>query len=95
MKTYYVYFMTNKSNAVLYTGMTNDLERRVKEHKSKLNKGFTQKYNCNKLVYFEKYYAPMNAINREKQIKGGSRKKKNDLVHNMNPKWEDLSRDWD
>ena len=95
MKAYYVYFVTNNSNTVLYTGMTNDLERRVKEHKGHLNSGFTQKYNCNKLVYFEKYFTALEAINREKQIKSGSRKKKNDLVNSINQEWKDLSKDWD
>ena len=95
MKTYYIYFMNTQKNTALYTGMTNDLERRVKEHKGKLNSGYTQRYNCNKLVYFEKYYTPMDAINREKQIKAGSRKKKNELVNSINPKWKDLSEGWD
>ena len=86
--------MTNQKNTVLYTGMTNNLERRVQEHKGKLNSGFTQRFNCNKLVYCEKYYSALEAINREKQIKAGSRKKKNELVHSINPKWKDLSTDW-
>ncbi len=90
----YVYFMTNKSNRVLYTGVTNDLERRVLEHKQKLNNGFTAKYNCNKLVYFERFNTPIDAINREKQIKAGSRKRKNELVNSMNPEWKDLSEKW-
>lgn len=86
--------MTNKSNRVLYTGVTNDLERRVLEHKQKLNNGFTAKYNCNKLVYFERFNTPIDAINREKQIKAGSRKRKNELVNSMNPEWKDLSEKW-
>ncbi len=76
MKIFYVYFMTNSTNTTLYTGMTNDLQRRVGEHKGKLNSGFTAKYNCNKLVYIEKYPRAMDAINREKQIKAGSEKRK-------------------
>ena len=95
MKTYYVYFMTNYSNEVLYTGMTNNLERRVREHKSKLNAGFTARYNCNKLVYYETFPRPMQAINREKAIKGGSRRRKNELVNQFNPEWKDLAIDWD
>ena len=87
--------MTTKKNTAFYTGMTNDLERRVNEHKGKLNSGFTQRYNCNKLVYFEKYYSALEAINREKQIKSGSRKKKDELVNFINPEWNDLSEDWD
>ena len=95
MKTFYMYFMRTKKNTAFYTGMTNDLERRVKEHKGKLNSGFTQRYNCNKLVYFEKYYSALEAINREKQIKSGSRKKKDELLNSINPEWNDLSEDWD
>jgi putative endonuclease len=94
MKIYYVYFMANKNNTALYTGMTNNLERRVKEHKGKLNSGFTNKYNCNKLVYFEELSTAISAINREKQIKAGSRKKKNELVNSMNSDWIDLAQDW-
>ena len=74
--------------------MTNDIERRVKEHKGKLNPGFTAKYNCIKLVYFGRYSSALDAINREKQIKAGSRKKKDALVNSMNEKWEDLSENW-
>ncbi|MBU1640487.1 MAG: GIY-YIG nuclease family protein [Proteobacteria bacterium] len=83
--------MTNKSNKVLYTGVTSDLVRRVYEHKEKLTKGFTAKYNCNKLVYFEVYDDIIEAIAREKQLKAGSRAKKIDLIQAKNTKWEDLS----
>jgi len=87
---YYVYMLTNKNNRVLYTGITNNLERRVYQHKNKLVKGFTEKYNVNRLVYFD-YTRDVNAaIAREKQIKGWTRKKKNKLVEDMNPNWEDL-----
>jgi len=79
--------MTNKSNKVLYTGVTNDLIRRVYEHKQKQVPGFTKTYNINKLVYFEVFYDPENAIRREKQIKGGSRQKKIDLINKENEKW--------
>lgn len=72
---YYVYIMTNKGNTVLYTGITRDLKKRVYQHKEKLVDGFTQKYNITKLVYYEVFEDPENAISREKQIKAGSRKK--------------------
>ncbi len=91
---YYVYMLTNKNNKVLYTGVTNDLERRLYEHKNKLNKGFTAKYNVNKLVYFEDTSDVYEAITKEKQIKGWSREKKNKLVEETNPGWKDLSEDW-
>ena len=82
--------MTNKNNHVLYTGMTNNLKRRVYEHKEKLINGFTKKYNVTKLVYYEVFDDPASAIVREKQIKGGSRQKKIDLINNMNSEWTDL-----
>ena len=88
---YYVYMMTNWNNKVLYTGITSDLERRVYEHKNKLVAGFTQKYNVTKLVYYAETTDVMAAIEREKQIKGWTRQKKNELVETMNPEWEDLS----
>jgi putative endonuclease len=90
-KQYYVYIMTTKKNTVLYTGVTNDLIRRVLEHKTKLTKGFTSRYNVEKLVYFEAGESIESAILREKQIKGGSRKDKVDLVSSLNPEWLDLS----
>ena len=90
MKTGFVYIMTNKNNTVLYTGVTNDLYRRVFEHKNKLNKVFTSRYNITKLVYFEEIDNIRTAIAREKQIKAGSRKKKEDLINSINPKWNDL-----
>ena len=82
--------MTNKRNTVLYTGVTNDLNRRVYEHKEKLAEGFTKKYNVTKLVYYEVFDSIENAILREKQIKGGSRQKKTDLINGMNKEWRDL-----
>jgi len=82
--------MTNMRNTVLYTGVTKDLTKRVYEHKEKLVEGFTKKYNIAKLVYYEVFNDPESAIFREKQIKGGSRAKKIDLVNSMNPKWKDL-----
>lgn len=96
MKQYYVYIMTNRSGT-LYVGVTNDLQRRVFEHKSKLVKGFTQKYNINhninRLVLKETpdVYA---ALTREKEIKGWRRSKKIALIEAMNPKWQDLSEGW-
>ena len=83
--------MTNEWNTVLYTGVTNDLIRRVHEHKSGICKGFTSKYKVNKLVYYEMTDDVEVAILREKQIKAGSRKKKIALVESMNPEWNDLS----
>ncbi|GAB4425569.1 MAG: GIY-YIG nuclease family protein [Anaerolineae bacterium] len=89
-KQYYVYIMTNKHNTVLYTGVTNDLSRRVYEHKNGHGGGFTSRYNVHKLVYFEQCGDVKAAITREKQIKAGSRQKKIDLVNSVNGKWEDL-----
>ena len=88
----YVYLLANKHNNVLYTGVTNDLIRRVYEHKNKLVAGFTQKYNVDRLVYFEVCGSIVVAIEREKQIKGRSRKKKQDLINTLNPEWDDLYR---
>ncbi len=89
-RQYYIYIMTNKGNTVIYTGVTNDLKRRVYEHKEKLGKGFTKEYNITKLVYYEVFEDVGNAILREKQIKGGSRQKKIELVDSMNKEWWDL-----
>lgn len=88
---YYVYILTNYTNKVLYTGVTNDLERRLYEHKHKLVDGFTKKYNVSKLVYFDSTTDVNAAITREKQIKGWTRKKKLDLIEVINPKWLDLA----
>lgn len=82
--------MTNNYNTVLYTGVTNDLQRRVYEHKSKLIDGFTKKYNVTKIVYYEIFEDVNAAISREKQIKAGSRQKKIDLVNSINQEWKDL-----
>ena len=89
-KQYYIYILTNKRNNVLYTGVTNDLQRRMYEHREKLVGGFTKKYNVYKLVYYEETDSIEAAIQREKQIKGGSRQKKIDLIEGMNPQWRDL-----
>ena len=93
MKTYYVYIMTNRKGT-LYTGMTNDLTRRVYEHRNKLVKGFTEQYNINRLIYYEDTDDVTEAIAREKQIKGWTRKKKIELIRKMNPKFKDLCEDW-
>ena len=89
-KHYFVYIMTNRHNKVLYTGITTDLKRRVYEHREKLISGFTKKYNLSKLVFYEIYQDPENAILREKQIKAGSRQKKIDLINAINGEWLDL-----
>jgi len=89
-KQYYVYIMTNKRNNVIYTGVTNNLAKRVYEHKEKLVSRFTRKYNINKLVYYEMFDDIYYAIKREKQIKGGSRQKKIGLINSLNPQWKDL-----
>lgn len=91
-KPFYIYIMTNKYNRVLYTGVTNDLVRRVHEHRTS-KKGFTGKYNVRKLVYFEEFSSPDSAIDREKQIKAGSREKKIELIGEFNPEWRDLFMD--
>ncbi len=89
-RQYCVYIMTNAHNTVLYTGVTNSLQRRVLEHKSGTGSKFAKKYNVDKLVYFEYGDDVNTAIFREKQIKAGSRKKKVELVNSMNPEWKDL-----
>ena len=89
-RQYYVYIMTNESNTVLYTGVTNNLTRRVYEHKEKLVDGFARKYKITKLVYYEVFEDIENAILREKQIKGGSRQKKIELINSMNMGWREL-----
>jgi len=86
----YVYILTNAGNTVLYTGVTGNLIKRVYEHKNKMIDGFTKKYNLHKLVYYEALEDIMNAIIREKQIKGWLRRKKIALIERMNPRWEDL-----
>ena len=90
MKTYYVYIMTNVDNTVLYTGVTDDIERRVAEHKSHTLKGFTDRYNVTNCVYVEEYGNINDAIMREKQIKGWSRARKFDLINTTNPALKDL-----
>ena|SRR5260221_14682646 len=93
-RTYFVYILANPHNTVLYTGVTSDLEQRVFEHKTKAFAGFTSKYNCNKLVYFEEFDDIEEAIKREKQVKRYHRKWKEKLIEGKNPKWEDISEGW-
>ncbi len=93
MNQYYVYIMTNKSGT-LYTGITSNLVKRAYEHKHHLVRGFTDKYNITKLIYYESTSDVSAAIAREKQIKGWLRKKKIALIKSMNPEWKDLAEDW-
>ena len=86
--------MTNNNNTVIYIGVTSDLLKRVYQHKTKSYKGFTDKYNCDKLVYFEEFNDINLAISREKQLKSGNRQRKIDLIESDNPEWNDLSDGW-
>ena len=95
MGTYYVYLLTNRNHNVLYTGVTNNLERRLYEHKNGLAEGFTKRYRVHKLVYFETTSDVKAAIAREKQIKSWSRARKNALIEAENPHWRDLAEDWE
>ena len=87
---YHVYILTNQNRTTLYIGVTNNLQRRIYEHKQGVHLGFTKKYNLHQLVYFEHHTDIKAAIGREKQLKGGSRKKKLDLINSLNPSWQDL-----
>jgi putative endonuclease len=91
---YAVYIITNKANTVFYIGVTSNLQERILQHKEKIFKGFTARYECNKLVYFEEFQWIQDAIAREKQLKAGSRQKKIDLIVRDNPSWSDLSEGW-
>lgn len=91
---YYVHILSNMKNGTLYIGVTNDLERRMFEHKNKLIEGFTSKYGLNKLMYFESFQYVNDAITREKQLKNWNRQWKIDLIESENFKWNDLSLDW-
>ncbi|MBI5297348.1 MAG: GIY-YIG nuclease family protein [Chloroflexi bacterium] len=93
-KQYCVYILTNSRHTVLYTGVTNNLERRLSEHKGKIGSAFTKKYNVDQLVYFECGDDVNAAIFREKQIKAGSRQDKIDLINSINPEWKDLSKEF-
>ena len=94
-KQFFVYIMTNGPKpAVLYTGITGNLPHRVWQHKHKLTPGFASRYNLTCLVYYERFFYPDAAIDREKEIKGWRRSKKIRLIESMNPSWEDLAKDW-
>jgi putative endonuclease len=93
-KQYYVYIITNLNNTVVYTGVTNNLERRVAEHKLGVVEGFSKRYKLCKLVYYEDTGDVMSAITREKRIKKMLRKEKIDMINGFNPKWRDLTLDW-
>ena len=94
MQQYSVYILTNKTDRVMYVGVTNDLLRRVYEHKNDCPDGFTKRYHVHKLVYYETTSDVMSALEREKELKGWRREKKNALVETMNPEWKDLSEGW-
>lgn len=94
MKVPHVYIMTNKSNKVLYTGVTSAIAKRVKQHKDKFYKGFSSRYNCDKLVFYREFPTMREAIAYEKKIKAGNRKNKEKLINEMNPEWKDLSEGW-
>jgi putative endonuclease len=93
-KSYWVYILTNKPHGTLYIGVTNSLERRIWQHKTKAFEGFTKRYGLNRLVYFEEFRDVTDAIAREKEVKGWLRRKKLDLIHKGNPLWRDLSQEW-
>jgi putative endonuclease len=93
MKIMYVYIATNRSGT-LYIGVTNNLERRITEHKSRTIPGFCAKYKISKLIYYETTYSPLAAIEREKQLKGWLRSKKIALINSINPAWQDLAEGW-
>ena len=94
MKKSYVYLLTNTNNTVIYVGVTADLIRRIYEHKTGVFRGFSYRYNCNKLVYYEEYSNMDLAIEREKQIKAGNRRRKEYLITIANPEWVDLAKEW-
>jgi putative endonuclease len=91
VKSYFIYVMTNKGRTTLYTGVTNSLMRRVTQHRQSAIPGFSKRYNTNRLVYYEQFNDVLDAIAREKQLKGWSRSKKEALIGTMNPKWTDLA----
>jgi putative endonuclease len=91
MKSYFVYILTSKRNGTLYVGVTSNIVKRIWEHKNKLVEGFTKKYNVDKLVFYETFTNPQDAIAAEKKIKGWTRKKKIDLISKGNPEFKDLS----
>lgn len=94
MEIFFLYIMTNKPDGVLYIGITNELERRVREHKNKQIKGFTYKYNLDKLVYFESFETFDEVFSRERRMKKWKREWKVNLIIAKNPDWQDLANDW-
>ena len=94
MANFYVYILSNKPSGVLYIGLTNELERRLNEHKNKILKGFTYKYNVDKLVYFEEFDTYEEAFTRERRLKKWNRDWKIELIEKENPNWEDISAEW-
>ena len=90
----FVYILTNKNKTVLYTGVTSNLLKRIYRHKTKAYKGFTARYNCDQLVFYQDFSHISLAIDFEKKIKGGNRKNKEKLIASMNPEWKDLAEDW-
>ncbi|HTQ32292.1 MAG TPA: GIY-YIG nuclease family protein [Opitutaceae bacterium] len=93
-KSYWVYILTNKPHGTLYIGVTNSIDRRVWQHKTRALDGFTKRYGLNRLVYFEEFRDVAGAIDREKELKGWLRRKKIDLIQKENPLWRDLSEGW-
>lgn len=93
-RQFYIYILASKENGVLYIGVTNDIQRRVLEHKQKINLGFTNRYNISKLVYYENHDKILLAIKREKQLKKWKRRWKIELIESVNPDWLDLSEEW-
>ncbi len=94
MKVPMVYITANKNNSVIYTGVTSDIVKRVKQHKEKFYKGFTSRYNCDKLVFYKEFPSMVDAIAFEKKIKASNRKNKEKLINEMNPEWKDLAEAW-
>ncbi len=94
MKKSYVYLLANKTNTVIYVGVTSNLVKRIYEHKNGVGHSFTSRYNCNKLIYWEEFSDIQKAIEREKQIKAGNRRRKEQLVNSENPNWKDLAEGW-
>jgi putative endonuclease len=95
MKTCYVYILASKRNGTLYVGMTNNIQRRIREHKAEINEGFSKRYAVKQLFYFESHPSPGLAIKREKRVKKWNRAWKLSLIEEMNPTWKDLSQDWE
>lgn len=94
MNTYFIYILSSPNKSVLYIGVTNDLQRRIAEHKSKMFESYSKKYNCTDLVYFEKHNQIEKAILREKQLKKWKREWKENLINSENSDWTDLAKDW-